>query len=461
MSANSALRKIPAINTLLERAGAATLSERYSRDETISAVQAIVAHHRDQLANGRESTIDFSSPVFFSEVEQLIKERRQVNLRRVVNATGIVLHTNLGRAPLAPEAVNAICAVASGYSTLELDIATGNRGSRNSIVEDLLCEVTGAEAAFVVNNCAAAVVLTLAALAEGRDVIVSRGELIEIGGSFRMPDIIRQSGARLVEAGATNKTKLGDYEAAICDDTALLLKSHTSNFKIVGFTAAPTRRELAELAHARGVLLIEDMGSGVLSDRTGSIEHDEPNVADAIEAGVDAVTFSGDKLLGGPQAGVICGTAAVVDRLKKHPLARAVRIDKLCLAALEATLRLYAQGLRERAIPVLKMLNRDATLIKDSARNLSSRLSALPNVNCKIVETTSFAGGGSLPGEALSSFAVAVEHARHSPDDCLERLRRRETPVIGRIHQGRLILDCRTLLDGDEAVIANAFANLA
>ena len=339
---NDVFRQLPQINTLLETEPARALVGRFSHEEVADALRVQLQGLRDALKSGQpEGQPAAGSPAFFEAVAAVIEAQRQPRLRAVINATGIIIHTNLGRATLAPQALQAIHDAGASYSNLELDLETGARGSRQDHVQALICQLTGAEAALVVNNCAAAVMLGLGALAKGRDVIASRGELIEIGGAFRLPDVIAESGARLREVGATNKTRLADYLRAITPDTAILLKSHTSNFRIIGFTAAPARGDLAALAKAHGLIFMEDLGSGVLVDLTAQGLPDEPVVRQVLRDGVDLVTFSGDKLLGGPQAGIIAGRKDLIDRLKANPLARAVRIDKLSLAALEATLRLY------------------------------------------------------------------------------------------------------------------------
>jgi L-seryl-tRNA(Ser) seleniumtransferase len=382
---------------------------------------------------------------------------RTSSLRRVINATGIIIHTNIGRALLAPEALEAIQEAGRSYSNLELDLATGARSSRHAHVEALLRELTGAEAAVVVNNCAAAVLACLTCIGAGREVVASRGELIEIGGSFRMPDVIAQSGARLREVGATNKTRLADYEAAIGPETAVLLKSHTSNFRIVGFTAKASRRELAELAHSRGVVMVEDLGSGVLIDLSRFGLVDEPVVRDILHEGVDLVTFSGDKLLGGPQCGVIAGRATLVGKLKSHPIVRAMRIDKLSLAALEATLRLYkAPNDPLERVPVLRALAESLVTVKARAEKLALSVAAVPGLGVEVVESTAYAGGGALPEQGLHSFAVALNTPLLSAEAMAARARAGEHAVLGRVRDGRFCLDVRAVQDNEIPDIAHA-----
>ena len=362
---------------------------------------------------------------------------RRPRLRRVLNATGVLVHTNLGRAPLAEEALERVVASARGYSNLEYDLASGARGSRQDHVAAILRRLTGAESALVVNNNAAAVMLALAALAEGREVLVSRGELIEIGDGFRIPDVLARSGARLHEVGTTNRTRAADYERAIGPETAVLLRVHQSNFRVVGFTEQPTVRDLAQVADRHNLPLVDDLGSGVLVELPG-----EPSAKDALAAGADLVTFSGDKLLGGPQAGIVVGRADLVERLRRHPLQRALRADKLTIAALEGTLALYLEA--PERIPVLRMLRETA----DDVRARASRLAEL--VDGALEETIARAGGGALPLAEIPSFACAVEESLAEP------LRTGEPPVVGIVRDGRLLLDCRTLADAEVDEVAAA-----
>ncbi|MEO0981715.1 MAG: L-seryl-tRNA(Sec) selenium transferase [Pseudomonadota bacterium] len=455
---SDALRQLPQVQALLETPGVAALAERYSRPETVDALRAALAEIRDALRTGAlERPPSFAGDAFADAVAERIEAGRRANLRGAINATGIIIHTNLGRAPLAPEALEAIQAVAAGYSNLEMDLETGERGSRYTHVETLICELTGADAAIVVNNCAAAVLLSLTALASGRDVVASRGELIEIGGSFRLPDVIRQSGARLVEVGATNKTKRADYEQAIGEETAVLLKSHTSNFRIVGFTAAPSRADLSALARERGLVLVEDLGSGVLIDLSEHGLPDEPVVGDILKAGVDLVMFSGDKLLGGPQAGIIAGREDVVGRLRKHPMLRAMRIDKLSLAALEATLRLYRPPHDPlQCIPVLQALSAPVETVEARASKLAELLNQDGACAAAIAPSTAHAGGGALPQHGVASFVVKLGAVALPPDRLAAQLRQADPPVVARIADGEVQLDMRAVRDEDCAAIRDA-----
>jgi L-seryl-tRNA(Ser) seleniumtransferase len=365
---------------------------------------------------------------------------RRPKLRRVLNATGVIVHTNLGRAPLPATALERVHEIARGYSNLEFDLDRGARGSRQDHAVDILRRLTGAEAALVVNNNAGAVLLALAALAEGREVVVSRGELIEIGDGFRIPDVLAGSGARLVEVGTTNRTRAEDYERAIGPDTAVLLRVHQSNFRVVGFAELPETSRLAAIAARHDLPLVDDLGSGALVPLP-----DEPAVRDALVAGADLVCFSGDKLLGGPQAGIVVGRAELVQKLRRHPLQRALRADKLTLAALEGTLMLYLDPERAlREVPALRMVVEDA----DAVRARAQRLAEL--TGGAVEETVARVGGGALPLAELPSFACALE------EDLAEPLRRGEPPVVGVLRDGRLLLDCRTLAEGELDEVAAA-----
>ena len=395
---------------------------------------------RDVLRRAREEIGAGVDPGDLAErLRAELETARQPSLRRVLNATGVIVHTNLGRAPLADEALERVREAAGGYSNLEYDLRTGSRGSRQDHVARILRRLTGAEAALVVNNNAAAVLLALAALAEGREVIVSRGELIEIGDGFRIPDVLARSGARLVEVGTTNRTRAADYERAVGPDTAALLRVHQSNFRVVGFTEQPRVEELAAVARRHDVPLIDDLGSGVLGDLA-----DEPTARDALQAGADLVCFSGDKLLGGPQAGVVAGRADLVEQLRRHPLQRALRADKLTLAALEGTL-LLALDAPDR-VPVRRMLDEPV----ESVRARAERLAAL--VGGEVEETIARVGGGALPLAELPSFACAVEESLAAP------LRSADPPVVGILRDGRLLLDCRTLRDDELDEVALSIA---
>ena len=458
--ARDLLRSLPQVQRLLEMPEAAPLLAAASRPAIVAALRAVLAQIRaGLLAPGNPAAIPVPAEIL-ARAGAALRVGEQSFLRRVINATGIVLHTNLGRAPLAPEAVAAVVEVGSGYSNLEFDLDAGERGSRTSGIEKLLRRVTGAEAALAVNNNAAAVLLALSALAGnggggGGEVIVSRGELVEIGGGFRIPDVIRQGGARLVEVGTTNRTRLADYRDAITQATCVLLKIHQSNYRIVGFTAAASLTELATLARERGLLLVEDQGSGTLADLKRVGRSHEPTVREAIEAGADLVAFSGDKLLGGPQAGLLAGKRAAVDPLRRHPLLRALRLDKLTLAALEATLRLHLDAdAASRRLPVLRMLAQSEAVLQDRAERLAALLP--PAATPQVEPTIGYAGGGALPDEGVPSRAVSLAVPGMAADELTRRLRAGRPAVVGRLHDGCLLLDVLTVADADLPDLAEA-----
>jgi L-seryl-tRNA(Ser) seleniumtransferase len=417
------------------------LQDLPSVDELVRGLDdplAVVAA-RDVLERAREEIRAGAEPGDLRVLLDLeLAAARRPALRRVLNATGILVHTNLGRAPLAEAALDRVRDTA-GYSNLEYDLSSGTRGSRQDHAAPLLRRLTGADAAIVVNNNAAAMLLALAALAEGREVVVSRGELIEIGDGFRIPDVLARSGARLVEVGTTNRTRAADYERAIGPETALLLRVHQSNFRVVGFTEQPRVEELAAVAHRHELPLLDDLGSGALVDVEG-----EPTPAAALAAGADLVCFSGDKLLGGPQAGIVAGRADLVERLRRHPLHRALRSDKLTLAALEGTLALYLD--RPEEVPVLRMLREPAEIVRARAERLAQMTGGAAE------ETVARVGGGALPLAELPSFACAVE------EELAAALRAHDPPVIAVVRDGRTLLDCRTLTDAEADEVAEAVA---
>ncbi len=452
------LRQLPSVERLLQGLDADGALAAYPRSLVVTCARDAIERARTGLREGRIAPGTVTIDGLIVEVRTTLVRRAAPSLVPAVNATGIILHTNLGRAPLC-DAAREAAAAASGYAVLEVDPATGDRGSRQRHVQVLLCELTGAEAACAVNNNAAAVLLSLAALARGRGVIISRGELVEIGGSFRIPDIMAASGSRLVEVGTTNKTYLRDYEAALTPETALLVKVHRSNFAMRGFVDEVSVQDLAALGRRAGVPVLFDMGSGALVDLTARGLPAEPTAQDAIAAGADVVTFSGDKLLGGPQAGLIIGREALLHRIRSHPMARAVRIDKLDLAALEATLRVYRDPDRAwSSIPVLRMLSADASALEQAARDLGDRLQTILGeaATVEVRPTTAEAGGGALPGVELRSWGVAV-HSAGAPPEAWERaLRRHRPPVFCRIANDRVILDLRTLSSEDLPVLEAA-----
>lgn len=453
------LRGLPQIQKLMETEAAARLCQRFSRKIVVQAVRERLARLRQSILDGLEQSL--ADDVFFAEIEVELLANERSRLQRVVNATGIVIHTNLGRAPLADKALKAVYEVGVSYSNLEFDLGSGERGSRYTQVETLLKELTGAEAALVVNNNAAAVLLALSALAQSGEVIISRGELVEVGGGFRIPDVIRQGGAVLKEVGSTNKTRLGDYEAAITEGTRLLLKVHPSNYRITGFVGSVNVKDLTELAHARGLLMMEDAGSGALVDLAQFGLPAEPLIADSVRAGADVVSFSGDKLLSGPQAGILVGKVGPISRMKQHPLLRALRIDKLSLAALEATLRLYRdEASVQDALPVLRMMTQSLNTLEERAEQLARDLCTLPGLETTVIDGVGYTGGGALPGSGLPSKLVTVQVRGVKPVALAARLREHEPPVIGRLTDGVLALDVRTVRDEEFADIVRAFTEL-
>ncbi len=439
----------PAARPLVDRFGAAALTE---------TLRGLLAEARDRLAAG-----DGELPApedLLAEADRRLEDAGRDTLAPVINATGIVIHTNLGRAPLAPEALAAMAA-AAGYANLEMDLRGGKRSSRQDHLDGLIGEVTGAEGGLAVNNGAGAVLLALAALAAGSPVIVSRGELIEIGGGFRIPDVVAQSGSPLVEIGATNRTHLKDYDRAVREhpDARVILRTHPSNFRITGFTSAPALGDLAAFAHAQGLLLVEDLGGGALVDLAPFGIEGEPRVQDSLRAGVDLVMFSGDKLLGGPQAGILAGRREIIERLERHPLARALRLDKLSLAALAATLRLYRPPSDPIArVPTLRMLTQTPDILQARAAALAAMIADHPALRIEIVETRGYAGGGAMPMHALESRALALRAAGLGAEDLARRLRTGPVAVVGRIERERVLIDLRCVEDAALPALAAAIS---
>ncbi len=393
---------------------------------------------------------------FISGMIDFILDEQRVRFKRVINCTGVIIHTNLGRSILPARTMDALYDAGARYSNLEFDLETGERGSRYSLVEELLCELTGAEAGLVVNNNAAAVLIVLETLAKGKEVIVSRGQLVEIGGSFRIPDIMSRSGADLVEVGATNRTHLRDYENALTENTGLLLKVHCSNYRIIGFTKEVSNQELVTLGRQRGVPVVEDLGSGCLIDLTPFGLMKEPTVQEVVASGVDVVTFSGDKLLGGPQAGIIVGRKKIIDTIKKNPLNRALRIDKFTLSGLESILRLYRdERTALETIPTLAMIAAPVEVVDKRARRLLRRLRRDIKEQCRfsVVDSTSRVGGGAMPEQNVPSRSVALEPVHLSVNELERALRKQEIAMIGRIEDDRLLLDMRTVMDDELALI--------
>jgi len=444
-----ALRALPSVHQLLEEEPATALIAAHGRPLVRFAVQRVLEDER------RNATTD-TAQARWARVEATIQGLRRPRLRPVVNATGVILHTNLGRAPLAAAAADATARIAERYSTLEFDPLTGRRGRRHDLLGEPLRYLTGAEAVAVVNNCAAAVLLMLTALARGKEVIVARGELVEIGGGFRMPEVMRLSGARMVEVGTTNRTRAEDYAAAVTPKTVAIMKVHASNFQVVGFTESVELKPLAAIARQHHLLLLHDLGSGALLDTTAFGLASEPRIQDSLLSGVDLVASSADKLLGGPQAGLLLGRADLVERVMKHPLARAVRVDKLTIAALAATLDLYlTQSFGD--VPIWTMLSTSLESVRSRAQAWQSRLAEL-GVVVEVAAAESTVGGGSLPGERLPTTVVAITPRQGGATDLLARLRAHEPAVIGRIVEERVLLDPRTVLPGEDDAVIDAVA---
>jgi L-seryl-tRNA(Ser) seleniumtransferase len=460
----SDFRVIPSIDELRQRPAIRALEARFGAEATLEALRDAAGSVRQAIAAGDRSFAadTMAAARIEAAAEARLGEQFRRSLEPVINATGVILHTNLGRAPLGAAAIDRIVEIARGYSTLEYDAATGVRGRRDRHAEALLKHLTGAQAAVVVNNNAAATLLVLAALAAGREVIVSRGELVEIGGGFRVPDVMAQSGAVLREVGTTNKTRAADYAAAIGERTALILRVHPSNFRIDGFTERPSLGELVEIGRRFGVPVAEDLGSGHLGG-AGSphpLDRIEPAVRDAVAAGVDICCFSGDKLLGGPQAGIIVGREEIVERVRRHPLMRALRVEKLTYAALEATLAEYAAGRASATIPVQRMLTMGADEIRVRAEALAARLNAIDGWRAELRAGASAVGGGSAPGVELATWLVAIEKRGLTPDALEERLRRLTPPVVARIERDRVLVDLRTVVPDQDQTLLGLIASV-
>jgi L-seryl-tRNA(Ser) seleniumtransferase len=455
------LRDIPSIDKLLIALEKEQDLIGVPRERIVEATRQMIDCLRAGIIAGNEEDTSFSQLISIIK-ERLLKGLAN-SLQKVVNGTGVVLHTNIGRAPLSERAQNAIMEILAGYCTLEYDKEKGQRGSRYRHVTDKICALTGAEDAIVVNNNAAAVMLVLSTMAQGREVIVSRGELVEIGGSFRIPDVMRQSGAQLVEVGTTNKTHLYDYERAITGSTAVILKVHTSNYRIIGFTEQPKMEEVAVLAQQKGIPLVEDLGSGTILPPVQRHGVQEPTVKERLANGIDIVTFSGDKLLGASQAGIIAGKRSYIESMKKNPLLRAFRIDKLSLAALEGTLLDYLVGSPLRDIPVLTYLNRPLEELKRQAQELLDQLynEDIPDWVMKVVPMSSMAGGGTLPGVEFESYGVSVTAPMVGASSLEERLRLNKTPILTRIQAEQVLIDVRCLSKQDMRLIAQAVRDIA
>ncbi len=457
-SVESLLRQIPSVDSLLGRPTLCALEKRLGRPTLLAVTREVLQTLRSRIASGHLAT-PVSDDLLEEEIAAAARARAEFSLRPVINASGVILHTNLGRAPLAREAIEHLAEVATQYSNLEYNLELGERGKRDAHTERLFAQLVGAESTLVVNNNAAAVFLALNTLAEGGEVIVSRGELIEIGGSFRIPEICVKSGAILREVGTTNRTRVADYAAAINERTRLLMRVHPSNFRIIGFTERPGLDELAELARQRSLMVLEDLGSGCLVDIAPLGIQDEPPVASSLKAGAGVVTFSGDKLLGGPQAGILTGKREPLARIRKNPLFRALRVDKLTIAALEATVALYLRG-DLNAIPALCMIYGSKEQIAARAARLAERIAALPGFHVELEDGESVIGGGSTPAQSLPTKLIAITHARHGATELEALLRENRPPIITRVERDRVLLDPRTVFESQEEEIIQAHQRL-
>ncbi|MDA0270927.1 MAG: L-seryl-tRNA(Sec) selenium transferase [Chloroflexi bacterium] len=444
-------RNLPSIDRVVADARLQALIDRHGRDAIVDLAREVVEEHRRAIESAGTAPADDAVDTVLARAASL-----QSTLARVVNATGVIIHTNLGRAPLARSALDAMQRASTGYSTLEFDLERGERGSRFTHVESLLCHVTGAEAALVMNNNAAAVMLALAALCHGREVIISRGQLVEIGGGFRIPDVLRQSGANLVEVGTTNRTRLADYEAAITDRTAAILRVHPSNFRVIGFTEETPLADLVRLGHERGLVVLDDVGSGALLDTRAFGLGAEPMIQDSVRAGVDVVLASGDKLLGGPQAGIAAGRASAIDAMRRHPLARALRMDKGSIAALAATLEHYRRGDALTEIPVWRMIALDEDTLGRRARRWSRACGEFGIARAG----RSTIGGGSLPGEELDTVVCAVTPPDGHATAFAAALRAASPAIVARIEDGAVLLDPRTVEPSEDTHVEITLARL-
>lgn len=453
----SVLKAIPSVDQVLGTETAAAFAEEFGRAAAVRVARDVIGEFRDELEAGALEDVDRETLAF--NIEERFKEalegERRSALRRVINATGVIIHTNLGRAPLSAGAMKAI-EQASGYCPLEYDLETGRRGRRGSRAEALIAEITGAEEAVIVNNCAAAAVLVLSSLCEGKEAVISRGELVEIGGDFRVPDVMERAGASLVEVGTTNRTRTSDYENAITENTGLFLKVHPSNYRIVGFTSVPTVGELAEAAHSKGLLLYEDAGSGALVDLTQFGLGDEPLIAESIAAGADVVTFSGDKLVGSVQAGFIVGKAGPLSRIRTNPLYRAMRPSKIIYAALEATLASFRTGSMFEEVPVLRMLSQSRESLELRTRELAAALNDRVDegVSVEVKDGASVVGGGSAPGTHPPGSLIFIRSAKAGANEIEAALRGSDPPVIARIENDAVVIDLRTVEESDLAELA-------
>lgn len=457
MEKESGYRQIPAIDSLMAAEEIKPLGKQYGYAAALEAARTAEEEIRERIAAGGQVAVRELVKGIPARMKEILEKRERSRMHRVINATGIILHTNLGRAPVSREVMEYVSERMTGYTNLEFRLEDGSRGNRQEHFAEELCRLTKAEAAAAVNNNAAAVLLMLTALAAGREVIVSRGELVEIGGKFRVPEVCAQSGARLVEAGCTNRTYLEDYENAVTENTAAFLKVHTSNYKITGFTHAPSVPELVKAGHSRGIPVLVDLGSGSLTDFTSRGLPAEETVQALVAQGADVVAFSGDKLLGGPQAGILVGKKELIEKICRHPLMRALRIDKFTASALEATLGIYGENEEVwEKIPVLEMLGRSPQRLEEMAQQLMDSLKGCTRAVCRVVHTETYPGGGSMPQDALPGAALAITHRELSAEALAGKLRIQKPPVIGRIERDCVLLEMRTVFPGELPMLAAA-----
>ena len=467
VNAKTALRILPSVDQLLRTETAINLRKSLGVSRVTELARTVTDQMRNQILAREMSNGDTRENLLRKAEQWLMAEglrESKAGIRRVINATGVIIHTNLGRAPLSSAAREAVSEEAAGYCTLEFDVNSGTRGRRGARVEELLIELTGAEDALVVNNCAASALLILRVLAGDGETLVSRGELVEIGGDFRVPDVMLNSGTRMIEVGTTNRTHLEDYRRAITESTRLIMRVHPSNYRIVGFATSPSLSELAELAHDKNLILFEDAGSGVLMDLDRYELGDEPKIGDCISQGADVVSFSGDKLLGATQAGLIVGRREIVERLRRHSLYRALRVDKLTLAALESTLEAHRRGTALQEVPVLHMLSMSKAEIASRAQKLVEDLSGnspVAELLLEIQDGESAVGGGSGPATHPSTVLIALQHPRLSADEIQAHLRQSSPPIIARIAEGRVLLDLRTVDPSDETELLDSIRHMA
>lgn len=458
MEKRQLLSKLPSVDEALKDQRLFAFFETTARELVTDSVREVINNARQRILNGEDSA-EPDRDILIQEMVSLVRQKKRHSLAKAINATGVVLHTNLGRARLSRAACENVVRTSEGYSTLEYDVKKGSRGSRHNHVEYLITKITGAEAAMVVNNNAAATMLCLSALAEGQEVLVSRGELVEIGGSFRIPDIMKQSGATLSEIGTTNKTRIEDYQRGINEQTAAIMKVHTSNYRIIGFTAETSLEELVALGKKRGIPVLYDMGCGLMYDLQ-PYGICEPSVPESLRTGIDVILFSGDKLLGGPQAGILAGRKDLIDKMKRHPLARVLRVDKMTLAALEETFRAYLDPEKARTeIPVLAMLTASSQELKERAQQLALKLETQGGCSAEVVPVKDQTGGGSAPTVLLDGWAVAIENGI-APEKMERLLRSREVPIIARIIRERVHFDIRTIADNELDEITEAVSEI-